>query len=614
MLVLASIEHAAGGKPAASICIIGSDGGIRFQLDYAEKVVAVRLEKTGVFVAANSSVAMLSLDGKMLWRNDIDGGKIVSCRRLLGGTMLVATEQAVVEFTQVSAALTHSRAPHQVGPVPDARARGAVCADAPFFDAVRRSGQLLVYQHQSYSVGPAQFASLSTFSANTGKLMNVKRWWHEYAECVDRPSICADGSVLTVVPGHKAIRLNEFGPCWECDIPGIQLAVELRGGRILVATAHGEIEERDREGRVIWKRHVGGLCTSIMPLPWPLRFGYRRDEAFQATDCARFLMNSLKDKNKTRRYVAILGLRELGPQASIAARPLVNALADVTEMQGGVSIADVAGEALVGIGEACIPEVLNGLKNGNQDIRGRCLSVLTALRNHIPSLSEHAIKCLDDPVSDVRVRALETLQLLGPQGIGAIPKLRAMIRDPILDRKILNHVGATLGRIGIEAKVAVPEIITRLNAEGPDVPPGVVSALGDLGSGNQEAIRALIDAFEQGDKGLRRAAARALGKLKTEQAVLPFVNALKKRPANEAHFEIVLSLGEIGAQAARSVPELVQILGAQDADIELHGAVITALGRIGPGARQAVPELKRIEDPRLAARLDVALRMIAEAK
>jgi HEAT repeat protein len=206
------------------------------------------------------------------------------------------------------------------------------------------------------------------------------------------------------------------------------------------------------------------------------------------------------------------------------------------------------------------------------------------------------------------------LQLLGPQGIGAIPKLRAMIRDPILDRKILNHVGATLGRIGIEAKVAVPEIITRLNAEGPDVPPGVVSALGDLGSGNQEAIRALIDAFEQGDKGLRRAAARALGKLKTEQAVLPFVNALKKRPANEAHFEIVLSLGEIGAQAARSVPELVQILGAQDADIELHGAVITALGRIGPGARQAVPELKRIEDPRLAARLDVALRMIAEAK
>jgi len=129
---------------------------------------------------------------------------------------------------------------------------------------------------------------------------------------------------------------------------------------------------------------------------------------------------------------------------------------------------------------------------------------------------------------------------------------------------------------------AVPPLIQALGDEDEDVRSAAAKALGRIG--DPRAVPVLIQALGDGDEDVRKAAAEALGGIGDRQAVPALLQALgdENWRVRSAAAE---ALGRIGDR--RAVPSLLQALG--DRDRRVRWAAAEALGRIGD--RQAVPAL-----------------------
>jgi HEAT repeat protein len=111
-------------------------------------------------------------------------------------------------------------------------------------------------------------------------------------------------------------------------------------------------------------------------------------------------------------------------------------------------------------------------------------------------------------------------------------------------------------------------------------PNPVILAIGKLGREARSAVPALVKLMEKDDPSW------------------PFFST-----------DAIDALGEIGPEARTAVPNLIIQLRKSSESNRAHAA--EALGRIGPGARAAVPELeKRLKDVRLRVRIWAAFALI----
>jgi len=204
----------------------------------------------------------------------------------------------------------------------------------------------------------------------------------------------------------------------------------------------------------------------------------------------------------------------------------------------------------------------------------------------------HALEDADPKVRSDALDVVETIadpQELGAQTEAVVSALSRVLSDnEVAFRK---RAAETLGRIGPDAKTAVPALVTAL--EDGEVGLSAIEALTRIGPGAQAATRPLLKLLKHKDERVRGAATRALGDVgaKPEEVVPALIEALK----HEAdRWSAARTLGRYGPWAKAAIPELLALLKSENEDPLLQGTAAFALGAMGPEAKVAIPALIKL--------------------
>ena len=170
------------------------------------------------------------------------------------------------------------------------------------------------------------------------------------------------------------------------------------------------------------------------------------------------------------------------------------------------------------------------------------------------------IKFLGDADANVRTKAVDALGRIGPDAKQAVPALIKALSDPSADMR--GRAAMTLGQMGAAAKESVPALVKALGDTDVSVRRCAVLALYGFGPESKDIVAALVKSLEDPDMTVRMNAA--------------------------------LALGRMGPGAKDAVPALIKTLGQKEAG--LRAVAADALGGIGPAAKEAVGELQRLAE------------------
>jgi HEAT repeat protein len=286
------------------------------------------------------------------------------------------------------------------------------------------------------------------------------------------------------------------------------------------------------------------------------------------------------------------------------------------------------------MGEEALPPLIERLqKHSDRFTAGRDL-----LWRHSPRFLQQRIR-RPMPPSEVRYQAVRVLRELGPRVSSAVPALIRALDDP--DERVRIEAPWALGRIGFEARAAVPALANKLrmqivstNAElrkhG-----GHAAALGFIGSPASNSVPLLLQAIQAPELNLRLYAAQSLGEVGTAgKAGAPALVAALGDKEWSVRRAAVRSLALLGCDDVSAVPALEALLGErsdvpmltrlalwrvspQDTNRiagvmkdleEPHASTGTAsiLGRIGADAELFIPALQRMTEHKNASEREAA--------
>ena len=218
-----------------------------------------------------------------------------------------------------------------------------------------------------------------------------------------------------------------------------------------------------------------------------------------------------------------------------------------------------------------MPELLEKARAALQDadaqtrVAGLQLVQAQSLAEALPDVA--ARLRADDDVA-VRYQAARTLaQFAGP---AALPPLLDGLRDE--DMYVRVQVTAALIRVGAPAVSGLTEALTDAR---PAVRRAAAKALGKIGCADAAALRVLCAALDDADAGLRRFAAQALGRLGATEAVEALGAALRDSDARVRN-EAAAALRMLGEAA---LPTLLAAL--DDANPETNFVAARALAGSG---------------------------------
>src|SRR5262245_6953907 len=251
--------------------------------------------------------------------------------------------------------------------------------------------------------------------------------------------------------------------------------------------------------------------------------------------------------------------------------------------------------ALAPIGQqtkTSIPVLVNSLKDEAVEVRAGAAAALYWIAREagaaVPALSE----ALGD--RDSRVRRLSGLALarIGPDARSAVPALIQVLADQ--DERVRAAVLSALVQIGPDAAAGLVGALK--NDKAARIRAAAAAALPTIPNQGRVAGPALIEAMQDGDAGVRAAAALAIARLNLDPgthsaALAALMAALKdgEAPVRAAAANGLSGL-RIGAKAkAPAVPALMEAL--KDRDVGVRAAVADSFSNIGPHAKAAVPGL-----------------------
>ena len=209
---------------------------------------------------------------------------------------------------------------------------------------------------------------------------------------------------------------------------------------------------------------------------------------------------------------------------------------------------------------------------------------------------------LGDSSWRVRKEAVEVLLAARPN-TEQIDSLIRLLRDED-NAGLRNATAEVIVRLG---KKAVPALLPYLQDPDHDLRKQVVDALAIIGG--KEVISGLVAALDDQDINVAAAAAEALGSVGATQAAPALVRALEQHHHDFFRYNVLSSLGKIGAPAPLS--PIIRELVHNDL---LRGGVYECLGRIGcdipaadlllEGLLSALPSQRRIAVRSLAMVLE----------
>jgi HEAT repeat protein/lysophospholipase L1-like esterase len=317
------------------------------------------------------------------------------------------------------------------------------------------------------------------------------------------------------------------------------------------------------------------------------------------------LQQALKDPTAARRVAAIRTLSTLGE----AAVPLVPELLSALD-EPGPATRSAAAHALGDVGAsaaAAVPRLRQLLGDDDPLVRAGAAYALGGIGSASAPAMPELVARLADADERVRWRAADALGKLGP-GTGEVAPLASLVRDEASPGRGL--AAQALGRVGAEARAAVPELIQAAADARPDVRWRAVWALGRIGPAAAQAVPALRAGLV--DPDLRWRAAEALGAIgPPAAAAAPDLVRLLDDPSSNVRWRAATALGEIGArgtaaalasaasdpaenvrlaavtdlvqfEATAAVAEPALLLALHDPDSRVRRQAVRGLGRMKP--------------------------------
>jgi HEAT repeat protein len=208
---------------------------------------------------------------------------------------------------------------------------------------------------------------------------------------------------------------------------------------------------------------------------------------------------------------------------------------------------------------------------------------------------------LQDADRNVRRQALLALFHIGADAKPAASTLASMAKNEDVSVLFLAEAAA-LAKADPEVECQTLATVLR-DKSNPDRRGWALAVLLDSASHCQAILPAVLEVFQENDKGLRVDTIRVLGRM--QQPPEPLVEALcailNTDQIETSGVQAVEALGELGPGAKASVPLLIKILqspstrssGRNFGPPHLPGVVI-ALGRIGKDANASVPALESL--------------------
>lgn len=301
-------------------------------------------------------------------------------------------------------------------------------------------------------------------------------------------------------------------------------------------------------------------------------------------------IKALKSEKAPERAMAAHELAKLGPTAKSAIPFLTPMLNDRIllhwKRKGSPYVgarttpAKEATNALIQIGKAAVPPVIEVLENGDSYSRVNASKILLALKD--PRAIPPLLAALKDKETWVRNNAARYFQQIPDKR--AVDPLIVVLNDP--ENLVRNQAAVTLGKIGDER--AVKPLIDVMNKKNDKAAWSAAQALGDIGG--QHAADALSKLLSTPSKPLdiRGHAALALAKTGDKRAydlaLRFFLSTKEKHPRLKA----MKAMEIVGDR--RAIPHIIKALKDPDETIQ-RGATFSLIHFGGDKART---ELVRI--------------------
>ena len=265
----------------------------------------------------------------------------------------------------------------------------------------------------------------------------------------------------------------------------------------------------------------------------------------------------------------------------VATRALTKGMSDP---EPAVRSAVVGGLGALGTsGNVAVPpELLAALMDETSSVRQATINALNAVKltsAAVPTL----IEALGSRDREVRFHAAWLLGRIGPEAKKAVPALLATLKEPfdlqegnrarVFDgsRDLACVAAKALGQIGASEDV-VASLARMLRSHVPERVSCAALALGNLGPRAVAAVPSLIAAYDR---------------------------VLKSKQHDASHMSISYVIGRIAPQSA-SAPDAVAILvrALDSGDEWVRLGAVQALGSFGEDAAEAIPKLRTLEQDR----------------
>jgi hypothetical protein len=249
-------------------------------------------------------------------------------------------------------------------------------------------------------------------------------------------------------------------------------------------------------------KREGGVIESLRPkLP-----GFVR----------RYLPNPIEIRVRRERAVRVLS--DLGTNAASA----VPALLGVAGRADGFYIGYSPHDALMRIGEAGMPQLIEVLQGRNPKARAKAAKYLGLLGDKGGAAAPALGKALDDPNPAVRKEAVIALGQIGSTARAALPQLKAALRRD--DDYFRLQVVQALWEIGGEAELTVPILIRVL---GDPMNPNRARAamiLAEMGASARAAVPILTNVLREEFSYTRVKAEEALSVINSQSMMSTSAN------------------------------------------------------------------------------------------
>lgn len=249
---------------------------------------------------------------------------------------------------------------------------------------------------------------------------------------------------------------------------------------------------------------LAGLCLAFL-VP-----AARTDDG----DVPRLIEKLSKDEKAGQRKAAAKALGEMGAKAQLAVPALVKALNDAES-----SVRDEAERALTKIGEPAVVALLPGLKDPDEFVRLRIVSVLGGIGpeaklalpaletakndpsafvkkaadeaiTRIKSDTKSLIAALKDKDEEKRLAAVKSIALLGPHAKPLLNELCSVLKSD-KSKEVRREASKTLVQLGKDAKDAVPALSSVLNDPDDTIKLNALQTLGEIGTDAKSAMPAI---------------------------------------------------------------------------------------------------------------------------